>query len=171
MFAVNYYSMQHKRTAVCTKCLKRRPVAEFASHQARGRWCSACYSGYFKAYNAKRYSSPEAREAELQRGRAKYSEKRPLRWERKRKLLAMFGGCCSVCGYSKSIAALDFDHVGDSPTVRGKPNPRKCRNVSHLLAMDSPEAFQQAIEEAKKCQVLCANCHREKTFPECASVG
>jgi hypothetical protein len=77
----------------------------------------------------------------------------------------MFGGKCVRCGYSKSFAALDFHHRSEEPTSRGKPNKRKIRTVSHLLAINLPWAWEAAIEEAKKCDLICANCHRELTFP------
>lgn len=80
----------------------------------------------------------------------------------------MFGGKCVLCGYSKSAAALDFDHLENgvaSQTKRGRPNPIKLRTVSHLLAMTVPEAFELAVAEAKKCRLICANCHREQTYP------
>ena len=63
-----------------------------------------------------------------------------------------------MCGYHKNFAALDFDHI--DPTT-------KKRTISHLLAINQPWAWQAALRESRKCQVLCANCHREKTFPDC----
>lgn len=157
--------MQHRKTKVCKKCLKRKRQSEFLSHQARGNWCRDCYTGYFKEFNRKRYSSPAARAKELARGKEKYSRVvRVQRMERKKQLLRMMGGRCCLCGYSKSAAALDFDHIGGE-THRGNPNQHKRRTVSHLLAMNSVSAWRLAVEEAKKCQILCANCHREKTFP------
>ena len=74
----------------------------------------------------------------------------------RKKLIAMYGGCCCKCGYNHSAAALDFDHL----------NPvEKTRTISHLLVVNQPWAWDAAVEEAKKCQLLCSNCHREKTFP------
>ena len=39
----------------------------------------------------------------------------------------------------------------------------KINNVSRLLA---DGCFKQAKEEAMKCQILCANCHRERTWSD-----
>jgi len=59
-----------------------------------------------------------------------------------------------LCGYNKNIHALDFAHI-DPYT--------KINNVSRLLA---DGCFKQAKEEAMKCQILCANCHRERTWSD-----
>jgi hypothetical protein len=83
---------------------------------------------------------------------------------RKKQLIELFGGKCVLCGYYKSAAALDFDHIGEL-TARGKPNKHKSRTISHLLAIEQPWAWKAALVEAEKCRLLCANCHRESTFP------
>ncbi len=55
---------------------------------------------------------------------------------------------CTDCGYNAAPEALDFDHV------RGD----KKRNVS------SCKTIQSALDEAEKCEVVCANCHRIRTL-------
>jgi hypothetical protein len=161
--------MQAKDRKLCAKCLKLKPPKQFSSHQNRGRWCKKCYSEYFKEYNKKRYASLEARAVELQRAHKKYANVvRPQRMERKKKLILLMGGKCNLCGYNKSAAALDFDHLeaeGNKTPGRDSPNPTKRRTLSHLLAQQRPGAFELAIAEAKRCQLICANCHREQSFP------
>lgn len=71
----------------------------------------------------------------------------------KLRLVRMMGGCCSLCGYDKNLGAMDFDHR--DPTT-------KKASVGLLLL----GSFNKAYEEAKKCDLLCANCHRERTHPE-----
>ncbi len=163
-------NIKSSHTKVCTKCLCVKPLEQFEEAKAHGHWCRKCYLNYFKEYNKKRYSSPEARVNELQRCKEKYQRVvKHQRVDRKRKLLAMFGGKCVLCGYAKSSAALDFDHLDENgntaKTNRNNPNPIKSRTISHLLARNAPGAFELAIEEAKKCRIICANCHREQTFP------
>lgn len=58
------------------------------------------------------------------------------------------GGCCKTCGYDKCMAALDFHHICDNKT----------HEVSQLIKL---KGFAAAKKEAKKCILLCANCHRE----------
>ena len=57
---------------------------------------------------------------------------------------------CRICGYKKSHHALQFDHVDRNNKVRALSEMDSC----------SREALKR---EMKKCQILCANCHAEKT--------
>lgn len=52
---------------------------------------------------------------------------------------------CQVCGYDRYLGALDFHHP----------------NADDKDAIVLTLSFDAAIAEARKCQVLCANCHRE----------
>ena len=142
----------------CPKCLKVLPKDKFKPRpDGTISYCYKCGLGYFKEYNKKRYSSLEARQAELERGHEKYLRiVKPARIERKKKLIMIMGGKCQECGYKISAAALDFDHV-DPKT--------KQRTISHLLASQSPDAWKAALDESKKCVLICSNCHREKTYP------
>lgn len=65
----------------------------------------------------------------------------------KQKAVDYKGGKCCLCGYSKSIAALDFHHL--SP--QHKDFKISGRSVS----------FDTIIPELNKCILVCANCHRE----------
>lgn len=143
---------------VCPVCVRKRPAEEFRSVEGKPHgYCDKCRREYMKTYNKARYTSPEARDAELARGRDKYKRVvLPMRIERKKKLIAMMGGKCVRCGYCKSAAGLDFDHIDPS---------LKRIAISPLLAVNQPWAWEQALEEAKKCRLLCSNCHREHTFP------
>lgn len=65
-----------------------------------------------------------------------------------KKLKAEAGGKCTKCGYNKSLNSLHFHHVNDD----------KEGNVSRLAAMG---CFARARAEARKCVLVCANCHGE----------
>jgi|TARA_R100001510_G_scaffold50593_1_gene49724 hypothetical protein len=60
---------------------------------------------------------------------------------------------CTQCGEDHP-AALDFHHV-----KRNKTNIKL-----HRLVKDG--RFKKAYEEIKKCEVLCANCHRKLHYEE-----
>ena len=60
---------------------------------------------------------------------------------------------CQQCGYKVHHAALDFDHI-DPKT--------KCRDIAKMHTTNT-KTLRQEIE---KCQVLCANCHRIKTYDQ-----
>ena len=64
-------------------------------------------------------------------------------------LVAEAGGCCAECGYRTCSAALQFHHV-DPSTKRFA--------LSHAGVTRS---LDRAREEARKCVLLCANCHAE----------
>ena len=55
------------------------------------------------------------------------------------------------CGYNAHAVALQFDHVGDD----------KKANVSNLIRSDY--SWSTILEEIKKCEVRCANCHAVMT--------
>lgn len=63
-------------------------------------------------------------------------------------LLDRMGGKCAQCGYAEHPDALDFDHL---------PGFEKRSSVSLFL---NAGKYKEAEDEAKKCQILCANCHR-----------
>ncbi len=60
---------------------------------------------------------------------------------------------CTVCGENHP-ATLDFHHVIRSPDNK---------KVHRLVGNGS---YKKAIEEIKKCVVLCANCHRKHHYEE-----
>lgn len=66
----------------------------------------------------------------------------------KKQLVEYLGGRCEKCGYDKCYSALEFHHKNPS---------KKKINVSRSTSY----SFQKLKEEADKCSLLCANCHRE----------
>jgi hypothetical protein len=63
-------------------------------------------------------------------------------------LVAEAGGCCAVCGYDRAPRNLHFHHV-DPSTKR------------FALTMGSGKSLAAYREEARKCVLVCANCHGE----------
>lgn len=55
---------------------------------------------------------------------------------------------CADCGYNKHHAALDFDHIDGAKEI----------NVCHAKSID------QAKREIDKCEVVCSNCHRIRSY-------
>lgn len=68
---------------------------------------------------------------------------------RKKKLVELFGGGCKICGYSKCQQSLQFHHLDPSEKKYGISSKGACRSLDEMLM------------EAKKCVLLCANCHIE----------
>jgi hypothetical protein len=66
----------------------------------------------------------------------------------KQELLKIHGGKCSICSYDKCESALQFHHIDPS---------QKEFKISY-----SAPSFEKLVSEAKKCVLLCANCHAEE---------
>jgi transposase-like protein len=64
-------------------------------------------------------------------------------------LVAEAGGRCRLCGYDRSVAALEFHHL-DPATKR---MPLSSQGISY--------GIETLREEARKCVLLCGNCHAE----------
>lgn len=73
--------------------------------------------------------------------------------KRRRKLKEMVvnykGGQCIVCGYKKYIGAFDLHHLDESQKEFG------------LASSGLTRSWKRIKEEADKCILVCANCHRE----------
>jgi hypothetical protein len=67
----------------------------------------------------------------------------------KKKLVDIKGGECQICGYSRCLVALDFHHIDEST------------KEFELSQRDLTRKWEKIVEEAKKCLLVCANCHRE----------
>ncbi len=59
------------------------------------------------------------------------------------------GGCCALCGYDRYIGSLHFHHLDPGTKSFGVSE----RGLARSLA--------RAREEARKCVLLCSNCHGE----------
>ena len=77
---------------------------------------------------------------------------RTLRRKRKVDLLALFGGKCVDCGFDGHFAALEFDHLD--------PKTKKFT----IGASGTARTWNALVEEAKKCEIVCSNCHKVRTY-------
>ena len=59
------------------------------------------------------------------------------------------GGRCCICGYDKYIGALEFHHLD-----RAEKRLTLSRNGATL-------ALETLRAEARKCVLVCSNCHAE----------
>jgi hypothetical protein len=60
---------------------------------------------------------------------------------------------CVDCGFKGHPAALEFDHL---------PGREKKFNISQRIAAAVDR--EALLAEMAKCEVVCANCHRVRTF-------
>jgi hypothetical protein len=138
-------------TKICTSCKLEKSKDEFSMDRSKkdGRyiWCKSCkYTHNQKTKDErvlkqKEYNSSSKIRIEL------------VRLERRRKRLEFIWNLkdkpCADCGNRYHPYAMDFDHL-DKFT--------KNRDVSQI------NRIEEIVEEAKKCDVVCSNCHRIRTF-------
>ena len=71
-------------------------------------------------------------------------------------LVELLGGACTICGYCKNYAALEFHH--EQPELK---------DFSLDLRALSNRSWAIILAEVQKCQLLCSNCHAETHNPDC----
>ena len=59
------------------------------------------------------------------------------------------GAKCMICGYNRCLEALEFHHSDSSEKDFG------------ISAKGYTRSWKKVKEELNKCQLVCANCHRE----------
>lgn len=98
-------------------------------------------------------------EAYLARARARHANTKS---PKKALLLELAYKGCVQCGYNANTAAIEFHHR----------NP-----VEKLFAVNITSVHKKDItlemfkNEIAKCDILCANCHRELHHPQCNNKG
>jgi hypothetical protein len=60
---------------------------------------------------------------------------------------------CADCGVSYPPYVMDLDHI---------PGSNKITNVAELVGTGA--SWKRIELELAKCEVVCANCHRERTY-------
>jgi len=75
--------------------------------------------------------------------------KQKKRHKLKEELVKIMGGVCRKCGYNKYMGALEFAHI------------KKINKEEELARLIVKLDKKNAIEEIKKCILLCNRCHRE----------
>ncbi|HEX8974870.1 MAG TPA: helix-turn-helix domain-containing protein [Solirubrobacteraceae bacterium] len=64
-------------------------------------------------------------------------------------LVAEAGGACCLCGYKRHVGALEFHHVN--------PSEKRLAIAARGVGLSLPTARA----EARKCVLVCSNCHAE----------
>ena len=95
----------------------------------------------------------------IERHDIKPEDVRRRRLARKLRAIELLGGKCVKCGYNKNPYVLDFNH---------KEGHIKEFSPSRII---QKRAWDLVVKELAKCELLCANCHREYTFREYYTEG
>ena len=113
---------------------------------------------YINGHNNRKYQDPTQykREWNHRNREQRYIYKKKRYQRRKGQLIILKGGECKECKllYNGSNASVfDFHHLKD------KKLSLNVRNIG-----DKP--WKVILKEARKCELLCSNCHRLKTSGE-----
>jgi len=131
----------------CSKCKLEKELYEFNKDKNKKdghcNWCKTCNKENMKSYYK---SNKEKVKYE------NYQNKKKYRVEKKEKLLDYLrNNSCIDCGNS-DIRVLEFDHV------RGEKKMDVTKMVSSAYSWDKIQ------EEIDKCEVVCSNCHKIRTY-------
>lgn len=125
----------------CSRCHEEKPDERFSwrfkDRGIRNVACKDCHRLYLQGHyqrNKRMYLDCAKRTTDKRREQIRSAKRRP----------------CADCGVEYPSYVMDFDHLGD-----------KEFNVSASILF----AGQQRIaNEIAKCEVVCSNCHRERTY-------
>lgn len=113
--------------------------------------CKYCKSEYSDKTRRSYCSSDCQKKAkkEYQKNR-KYNYDQVKEWRLiiKQKSVEYKGGCCQVCGYKKSLRALDFHHI----------DPKE---KDFAISKFKNKKLESLKKELDKCVLVCKNCHCE----------
>ena len=129
----------------CCTCKEIKPFEEFGK-RSNGKpqsKCKLCQRVYVK----KHYIN----------NKQKYINKAYLHTKKKRdenmeKIIKIKSAPCTDCGMSYPHYVMDFDHLERSDK----------ENCVSWLCFNS--SWDKVVEEIKKCELVCSNCHRERTY-------
>lgn len=114
-----------------------------------GKWkCSKCKSQYqhdwYQKNKYKIYTDPRAKAS-----KKKWRAKKTAEWVEK--YYDLKRGPCMDCGKNYQPWQMQFDHT----------NNDKLDNIATMVHDLKP--FEEIVIETKKCDLVCANCHADRT--------
>lgn len=143
----NFFEIKSK---TCKVCQKELPIENFSIKVSvtgqRSHMCRACFSQYSKEHYRK--------------NKQKYIDKSALRNGKiKLELLEYITKVkqkpCADCRKCYPSFVMDFDHINPA---------NKTYNISSMVC--SGKKLQEIEVEISKCEIVCANCHRIRTYKQ-----
>lgn len=139
---------------ICKQCNLEREHFPYNKYM-----CKYCWSKYKKGRESARaiikerkYTMEKRKEKQIPNYKIKQRE---YVLKLRQDLINYLGGCCSSCGYSKSIYALEFHHKNPTDKEFGIGAFMNKGIYLNLTKM------KKLIKEVNKCIILCCNCHKE----------
>jgi hypothetical protein len=125
----------------CKTCYIEKPLESYTPSQQRpkGR-CKECQKNYSRQHYLKNKDS--------------YFLRDDLKRKEHKDLVAQHKDVpCKDCGIKYPPHIMDFDHLD-----------AKEKTFTISRASQLGKTREQVIEEIKKCDVVCSNCHRQRTY-------
>ncbi len=137
----------------CTKCNLHKDISEFSKKWTRVDWtikyspeCKPCHRIIANAY----YQNDK----DWYKARSNKNRKANIVKYRKQFLDYLNTQQCFDC-WIKDIRLLEFDHIKD-------------KNFN-IASKTRTTPINSLLPEIQKCEVVCANCHRIRTYTRCNS--
>lgn len=134
---------------LCSRCGGWKPSDEFhASRTGQFSYCRECRNAYDRAYYNERGRAARLARTRAHRGRARA-------WMASLKE----GVPCHDCGEVFPVWVMHWDHL---------PEFEKLDEISVMVGSRTREAI---LDEIKKCELVCANCHVMRTVDRARRAG
>jgi hypothetical protein len=126
----------------CTIC--KKPIYVIPSRLSQEKNCCSisCRNKWFSKEKSPRWKGGVRNKLQSRKSERDRKERN------KKHVMKYLGGKCCLCGYNKSYSAMDFHHVNPLEKSTAIKNISSC-------------SLEKILTEAKKCVLLCSNCHRE----------
>lgn len=128
-------------TTTCKKCLQEEEHSVRPNGQPQSQ-CKKCQRAYSKEHYKKYYPLHNKRRAARRKADTQ-GVKKAIRDIKE-------SSPCTDCGVSYPYYVMQFDHI------RGEKSFEIARAVSS-------HAMPRLLQEIEKCDLVCANCHMERT--------
>lgn len=130
----------------CTKCKKKKSLIKFSKRYSTknvyNSWCKTCHklytTAYYKKHKYKWKNRKSVYRATIYAEFKKMKESAP----------------CKDCGLFYQACVMDFDHRD--------PN-KKLFNIGSAM-YDNSFGWRKIQDEIEKCDLVCSNCHRIRTY-------
>jgi hypothetical protein len=124
----------------CRYCLKVGEHTVRADGKPRN-WCKACQ----RAYSKRHYLANKSKHNVRRRANSRANRNAAVARIREAKQRP-----CTDCGNEYPYYVMDFDHVGED----------KLMNIAKMAGL----SWARIEAEIAKCEVVCSNCHRIRTW-------
>ena len=133
----------------CARCREWKPGEEFhASRTGQFSYCRDCRNEYDRAYYQRRGRAARLIRSRAHRGRARG-------W-----MVSLKDGLpCKDCGELFPVWVMHWDHL---------PEFEKIAAISTMVGSRTRDAI---LEELKKCELVCGNCHVMRTVGRATRAG